>query len=347
MSYLYAFYLVLGRQIGVDIKTYMMVRINKILALFLGVVIASGYYAQDPEFTQFYANPLYLNPAFAGSKQCPRISLNYRNQWPGISGNFKTFSASYDQMVNSISGGLGLMVLTDNAANTLKTTRVSGIYSFHQQVTRKFSINAAAEATFFQKSLDWSKLTFGDMIDPRRGFVYQTNDVPRGGTVSNVDFSAGILGYSKQFYIGFAVDHLTQPNESLLKNPNAPGLPMKYTFHAGANIPVDGRTSTYSKTGTFISPNIMYRRQGEFQQLNMGLYVKKDNITGGVWYRNKDSFILTFGIETDFIRIGYSYDVTISKLTMATAGSHEVSMGFNFACKPKKKQFRTISCPSF
>jgi len=347
MNYLYEFYLVQRKRIGVDNKTYIMVRKNKIMTMILGLAIASSYYAQDPEFTQFYANPLYLNPAFAGSKKCPRIAMNYRNQWPGISGNFETFSASYDQRVNSISGGLGLMVLTDNAAQTLKTTRVSGIYSYNQNITRKFSINAAAEATYFQKSLDWNKLTFGDMIDPRRGFVYQTNDIPRGGSVSNVDFSAGILGYSQQFYIGFAAHHLTQPNESLLKNQNAPGLPIKYTFHAGANIPTGGTSSLYSKKGTYISPNILYRRQGEFQQLNMGLYVKKDNLTGGVWYRNKDAFILTFGIETDFYRLGYSYDVTISKLSMATAGSHEVSIGFNFDCKPKKKQFRTISCPSF
>ena len=41
--------------------------------------------AQDPQFTQFYANPLYLNPAFAGTARCPRICMNYRNQWPNLS----------------------------------------------------------------------------------------------------------------------------------------------------------------------------------------------------------------------------------------------------------------------
>ena len=68
--------------------------------------------AQDPEFSQFYANPLYLNPAFAGTARCPRVSLNYRNQWPGISGTFITTSATYDQQVESLYGGLGLMVQT-------------------------------------------------------------------------------------------------------------------------------------------------------------------------------------------------------------------------------------------
>ena len=61
-------------------------------------------WAQDPEFTQFYANQLYLNPAFAGSARCPRLSLNWRDQWPAISGNFVTYSAAYDQHVEGVGG---------------------------------------------------------------------------------------------------------------------------------------------------------------------------------------------------------------------------------------------------
>lgn len=184
------------------------------------------------------------------------------------------------------------------------------------------------------------------MIDPRRGFVYQTNDVPRGGTASNVDFAAGVVGYTDKFYFGFAVHHLTEPNESLLASSAAP-LPRRYTGHAGAMIPLETGMGRYSKSNDYISPNIIFTQQGTFQQLNMGLYVKKNSLTGGVWYRNKDAFIVTVGLESDYVKIGYSYDVTISKLSLGSGGSHEVSLGFNFACKPKKKTFRTISCPSF
>ncbi len=301
--------------------------------------------AQDPEFTQFYANPLYLNPAFAGTARCPRIALNYRNQWPGISGTFITTSASYDQHVESLYGGLGLMVTNDQAANTLKTIRVSGIYSYQIKVNRKFSIRTGFEATYFQKSLDWSKLTFGDMIDERRGFVYQTGDLPRGGTRGGIDFSAGIIGFSDVFFFGFAAHHLTQPDESLIKGESP--LPMKLTGHAGAVIPLAGAAAKYQTNDASISPNILYRQQEKFTQLNMGLYVKKGPLVGGVWYRNKDAFITLIGIQTDNVKIGYSYDVTISKLSVASGGAHEVSFTVNFDCKPKRRTFRTISCPSF
>ena len=98
-------------------------------------------------------------------------------------GTFVTTSASYDQHVDGLNGGLGLLVTNDQAGKgTLNTTTVSGIYAYQQAVSRNFSLSAGFQATYFQKSLDWNKLTFGDMIDPRRGFIYNTNDVPRGGS---------------------------------------------------------------------------------------------------------------------------------------------------------------------
>ena len=120
-----------------------MIKYFKVLFLLIAIIFSSAankITAQDPEFSQFYANPLYLNPAFAGTARCPRISLNYRNQWPGISGTFITTSASYDQHVESLTGGLGLMVTNDQAANTLRSTRVSGIYSYQIKINRKFSV---------------------------------------------------------------------------------------------------------------------------------------------------------------------------------------------------------------
>ena len=286
------------------------------------------YRAQDAEFTQYYANPLYLNPAFAGTARCPRMVMSYRNQWPAMSGSFVTTAASYDQHVESLQGGLGLIVMNDQAGRgTLVTTTVSGIYSYQQAITRKFSVKAALQVTYLQKALDWSNLTFGDMIDPRRGFIYETQDIPRGGTVQAADFSGGLLGFSDKFYGGLAVHHLNEPNESLVLGTSR--LPMKYTAHGGAVLPLQKSAKGVEAT---ISPNFLYRRQGEFQQLNLGVYVSKGPLVGGIWYRGilftdyRDAFIATLGVQTDLVKFGYSYDLTVSELTPATGGAHEVSM---------------------
>ena len=69
--------------------------------------------AQDVVFSQFYANPLYLNPALAGNASDPRLTFNFRNQWPALNASFVTYSAGFDQHFDALSGGVGLHVLTD------------------------------------------------------------------------------------------------------------------------------------------------------------------------------------------------------------------------------------------
>jgi type IX secretion system PorP/SprF family membrane protein len=317
---------------------------KKIILLLCCAVAVLESKAQDPIFTQFYANPLYLNPALAGTHGCPRFAMNYRNQWPSLSGNFVTYSASYDQYFKNISGGIGILATHDQQGqNTINHTTLSLIYSYHLKVNRKFSLLFAGQATWNQKFLDWNKLTFGDMIDPRRGFIYQTGDVPRGGSKGFFDVSAGFVGFTKNFYFGFAAHHLNRPNESMIIG-NSP-MPMRFTGHVGAEIPL-GKQSKYSNQTT-ISPNVIYRYQQGFMELNLGLYLRYGIFTTGAWFRNRDAFILALGINTGSFKVGYSYDITVSRLTNQSGGSHEVSMGINLNCKQKPTTFKTISCPSF
>jgi len=315
------------------------------LLLFLGVFNFAR--AQDPVFTQFYSNPVYLNPAFSGSNKCPRLVSNYRDQWPGFSGNFITTAVAYDQGFDALKGGFGLVILSDQIAKTLKSTEVSLSYSYHQHVSRTFTLNYGIQGTYIQKSVDRSNLTFGDMIHPRRGFVFSTSDVISAEPVNMFDFSAGIIGYTEKFYIGFAAHHLTEPNESFLVNSSNEGiLSRRYTVHMGTDFSLSSN-SLYSSKEETLSPSILYSRQGEFQQLNLGLYYKKGAYVLGFWYRNRDSFIVTLGLETQALRIGYSYDITTSQLSLYSGGSHEISLAIKFYCKPKKKVYRTMSCPSF
>ncbi len=315
------------------------------MVLYLLCTATNTVIAQDPTFTQFYANPIYLNPAFSGSHGCARFSLNYRNEWPKISGNYQTYSASYDQYFKSISGGIGVLITHDEQGQgTIKTSMLGLAYSYHLKLSRKFSLMFGARAAWYQKSLDWDKLTFGDMIDPRKGFIFQTGDEKRGGNAGFFDASGGILGYSKHFFVGAAVHHLNRPNESMIIG-NSP-MPMRFTGHMGADIKI-GSKSKYNN-GTSIMPSIIYQYQNGFQEINIGTYLKYSNLTIGAWFRNRDAFILAVGINTGTFKVGYSYDITVSKLNNGiSGGSHEVSLGFNLNCKAKPVTFRTISCPSF
>jgi type IX secretion system PorP/SprF family membrane protein len=265
--------------------------------------------------------------------------MNYRNQWPNLSGTYVTYSASYDQHFDFMSGGLGVIVMSDDQARgTLRNTNASLVYSYHAAINREFSLKFGIQATYFQKTLDRGRLNFGDMIDARRGFVWNTSEIVPSAKKANADFSAGVLGYSKNYFFGFAAHHITQPDEGLLGQSK---LPAKFTGHAGMIIPLEKGNESY------LSPNVLFQAQQKFQQLNLGLYYVKGAFVAGLWYRNMDAVIALIGLQNNNFKFGYSYDVTVSKLSGNTAGSHEISLQIQFECKPKRKKYRTISCPSF
>lgn len=308
-------------------------------------------YSQDPQFSQFYANQIYLNPAFAGSAVCPRMVLNFRDQWPSITGTFVTYGASYDQHFERLSGGVGIMFLGDRAGQgTINTNSISAMYSYKLDINRKFSFRAALQATFQQKTLNWDNLTFGDMIDERYGFVYDTQEI-RPGTLTKgyVDFSAGLLGYSENFFGGVAVHHLTQPEEGFISISK---LPRKYTAHAGYIIDIKRKSRrSRSISDISISPNILYQQQMQFHQINYGFYYNYYPFVAGLWFRqnfeNPDAFIVLFGVQQETFKFGYTYDLTVSKLTNVTGGAHEISFMYKFPCPKINRRVRAINCPSF
>ena len=315
---------------------------KSLITVLLSVSIALSSTGQDAHFTQFYANPVYLNPALAGLRGCPTVTMNYRNQWPGIKDAYTTYSTSFDKYSEKLKGGVGVNVFHDRSGGgRLTTTAASAVYAYQYQISKKITIKLGGKATYVNKSIDWNRLVFGDMIDAREGIVYGTQQ-QFGEPVHYADFSAGALLYTDYFFGGFAVDHLTEPAEGLL-NRYATSLPRKYTFHAGANIPL----GKMRKMNRAISPNIMITKQNEFTQVNVGMYLRLRELVVGTWYRNKDSFILLAGIETSKFKFAYSYDVTTSGILQQSMGSHELSYSIFIPCSNKKKKFRTLHCPVF
>ena len=105
-----------------------------ILLLFI-VFLCQSVLAQDAEYSQFYANPLYLNPAFTGTTEHPRFIANYRNQWPSMGNTFVNYSISYDQYSKFLNGGFGLQLISDKeAGGMLSSSSGSVFYSHHIKI---------------------------------------------------------------------------------------------------------------------------------------------------------------------------------------------------------------------
>ncbi|MCX6352422.1 MAG: type IX secretion system membrane protein PorP/SprF [Bacteroidetes bacterium] len=325
--------------------------------ILLGLATVVDLKAQDPEFTQFYANPLYLNPAFVGATPGPRFCLNYRNQWPSLSASYVTYAASYDQHFDAIGGGIGAQVWRDQAGDgRLSTTYASLAYGYQLTLGSNpkdyFIIKAALQASAFQRSIDFSKLIFGDEIDARRGIRQGTTQekLPSRGVESTAfipDFNFGAVAFTKKYFGGFAVHHIIEPPQSFFGNPSST-LPRKLTMHAGMMIPID---NWKREPTTFISPNILFQRQAKFTQVNFGAYLIKNYFVVGMWYRqtrpNSDAVMALIGVKKDRIKIGYSYDLTVSDARAAASGSHEVSLIVELdSYNPRQvKKWKKLNCP--
>ena len=343
--------------------------------LFIGLGVETN--AQDVHFSQYFANTIYLNPAYAGSIVCPRITLNFRHQWPVLSGKYTSYSASYDQHFEKISGGIGVLFLGDYAAQggQIVTNAFSLIYSFKADLSKKVAMRLGIQATCQQKRVDFNNLTFFDMIDAKYGFVNQTEENFPSWTTVVPDFSAGIICYSDHYYGGIAINHFTQPKESFFPDSirvgeneseykdriNNTRLPIKITANFGAVIDIKKYMKTEKTFGDVsLSPNVIFQYQSRmmggaaYTTVNYGMYLACYPMVVGAWFRqgfkNADAAIFLAGIEHNYFKIGYSYDFTIPSQKnnkMKTGGAHEVSVQMYFPCPEKSRRIRNINCPKF
>ncbi len=310
-----------------------------IICFFLAVVSA---WSQDQVFSQFFAAPLQLNPALTGVTQAPRITLNYRNQWPTLPNAYTSYAATYDQYFGKIKSGLGVSLLSDQAGDGIFiTNRITASYSYTLSLDEDLFVRGGLEAGVEQKYLNWNKLIFLDQLDPLTGPVDEGGNPfpteegrPAQLTTFYPDFSAGLLAYSSKFYAGLTIKHINAPDESFLDTPTDFGVvPLMFSIHGGAEINL---TNPYNngRKPAFISPNLLFAKQGNFQQLNVGAYVSAWYIYGGAWFRhtfsNSDAAIFLVGFRKGIVKLGYSYDLTISGLSGKTGGAHEVSLILNF-----------------
>jgi type IX secretion system PorP/SprF family membrane protein len=286
------------------------------MALFAGISINSS--AQDPEFSQNFSNPLYLNPAYAGSLGCSRIAADFRDQWPELEGNYISTSTSYDQYFSKLSGGLGLIYTSDNAGNGFITSNIiNGIYAFNLNISQNLHIRPAINIGYGRQHIDWK------FTAPTQNYVKTSYYFNAG---------AGMLIAYKNFISGISFDHINRPDIGFFGTSR---LPSKLTLHCNYQFDISDKA--------YLLPGMIFQHQQDFHTLIPSMMVKISHIKFGaairIGYNNPDCLTGMIGFVNKWISIGYSYDYTVSKLSNATAGSHEISAVFKFNCKNDKEKF--------
>jgi type IX secretion system PorP/SprF family membrane protein len=321
-----------------------------LLLLFVSVTDSFG---QDPTFSQFYANALYLSPSFTGATSEYRFALNYRNQWPAVPGVFHTYSISFDKAMTSFNSGIGVLATYDVAGSgNLSTTNIGLLYSYDFNINKEWHIRPGINFKFYYLGLDIGKLIFNSQITGSGTSPSITP--PPFDNVADVDFATSGLVYNERIWAGFTLDHLLKPKTSFYGDEST--VPVKFNFYGGAQILK--KTRLRQKVQDVLSLAINFQKQAKFYQSDLGLYYYKDPLIFGVWYRGipfatsqaGDAIIGLIGIKTSQLHIGYSYDFTISNLISSTGGAHEISIVYEFnhlSAGQLKKRIKAIPCPEF
>lgn len=329
----------------------------------LGLLLASCAYtfalAQDPIFSQFYANRLYLNPAYTGVEPGITGTVSARSNYTSVQGGYNTVYGSVDFQEPYLRSGFGLSVWRDAVSDaSFVTNNAAFNYAYHIRLSGKLAkfqqeILLGARAGFTQRSVDWSKLTFIDQYDPIQGNVRPTGAVPLNRkSAGYFDADAGLVWRSSytlrnqrdmRSSVGLAASHLTQQDESLEGFPVR--RPLRLTLHAATELPI-----VWNELGSHEiswSPNVKIDYQSNLTVFTGGVFAYYEGGFLGLFYQNRhplvslglygdtNAFIFNAGWRFEFEQkqtmvIGYSFDANTSGLSTASGGAHELSVRYTF-----------------
>ena len=286
--------------------------------LFTVVAVATAsvsFGQQDPQFSQNMFNRLYPNPASAGTNEAICGTLIYRDQWDKFGGGPKTAVFGVESPVEVLHGGLGLSVLSDKPLNQ-KNLNIKLAYSYHLDLGSG-KLGIGLDAGLLQRG-------YGNdfnAIDPDDPLV-------KSGTGSKFDLGAGLYYKSDKFYVGASATHLTGGKIEYTDDAKVEVVPHFY-FMGGVDF--DLTPSLKLKPSLFIKSDAKETQA----DINANLHIK-DKVWIGASYRLQDAIVLMAGINIiENLRLGYSYDITTSKLKGYHSGTHEIMLGYCYVIKPK------------
>jgi type IX secretion system PorP/SprF family membrane protein len=204
--------------------------------------------------------------------------------------------------------------------------------------------------SYVNQFYDMSKLVYNDQLYTGAAV---SNDAVGFQNIGYVAIHAGALYTSPVSWVGVAIHNLGKANTSFMDGNNP--LPVKYAFHGGYKFIIEKKGNSLKK---YIAAAANFRGQQKFNQMDIGTYYFVAPICLGVWYRgipmehykpkypNSDAVFFLVGLEIKDLRIGLSYDLTISRLAAPSNGASEISVQYEIAKKSRRRKVY-VSCPKF
>jgi type IX secretion system PorP/SprF family membrane protein len=290
------------------------------LSMYSSTVHCEG--VQLPMYSQYMFNMININPAYAGHRGMNSLTALYRNQWVGIKGAPVTTTISWDRRANESNVGYGAQLYNDQLGAE-STTGVQAFYSYRLPFETT-SLIFGLSAGVLNYAIDPSKLDFGvSGVNSDVAFSNKAN-----GILPTAGF--GMLYSAHSWYVNFSIPSLlgTRPD---VNNPNQIGNKFGENFHyflgAGYNFSVNENLD--------LKPSVLLKSVGtpssSFQaDLNLTAWIQ-NTVGVGFSYRTNSSFVGMAEIQiSNFIRVGYAYDYSISLLNKYAGATHEIMLRYEF-----------------
>jgi len=332
------------------------------VTLSLLMLLSQGI-AQDFQFSQFYAAPLYLNPGLTGISQETRVGSIYRRQWPGLEYQFKAFSAYIDHYSFDLNSGVGLSVSSfSEEFLKINTTELSAYYAYNLQISDAANFQVGTQISYIQKRGTLENLLFGDQIDVLNETLLPNSIDAIGGLEPFNYFSIGMGGVFtwNNLWVGISGHHLNRPNMTFFMRDGKSQHWPKYSLQLGYTIPIEEPEFWEEGSGKFIHFLANYKQQGPFQFLDAGVQVLLNQLVVGAGLRGiptqsdlpkRDSIITLVGFNLPSgLDFAYSFDYPISDVSSQTFGSHELSLRYQFfygTQKSRGRRSRVLPCFSY
>jgi type IX secretion system PorP/SprF family membrane protein len=297
-----------------------------LITLIGGIVTLSAWAQQDASFSMYFFNPMYYNPAYAGSRGDISGTLVHRSQWVGVEGAPATQSVNVHGMIPDKRLGLGLQVYND-VIGPIKNTSFQLAVAYHLPVGKETTLSFGLQGSLNSLRIAFNQIKFDDQSD--QSFINNNSSalVP--------DASAGLYLYNPRFYAALSSTHLLQPKFGLANMPSAtPAMYFRnYYLTSGLvvklNDKVNFRPSVMLSYTQAAPVNIGVNASFIFyQKLFVGLGTR---LSSRIAIPGLDDQLIAM-VEYEignFMRVGYAFDVYLNPIGRNTFGTHEIMLGWD------------------
>jgi len=305
-------------------------RILKISIIIWGVFATPGFSQQNSDYySQYWINGLSINPAYSGSRETLSLLAQYQKKWSGIEGSptSQIFSAHTPLKKDRVA--LGLMVI-NQSYGVMKNTRVSFNYAFRFRAgAGKMSLGLKAGVAMINEDLAALQNGLADPTDP--AFMAS------GNQAINPDAGFGLFYYTKNYYLGFSIPEMI--NYSSIGADSSYNLqlslqPSDYSYLLSAGVIIGNNKSFKWRPSFMIDYRMDYN--GLRYDLNSSFILLDNRIWVGAGYRSGGSYpnpVLIGNAQvyiTPQLMLGYSYDYSLSNISSAMNGVHEIILRYEF-----------------